>query len=209
MKSSTFFSKQARKPTGLYGRFRMSKVFDKGNIEMNSFAKQMLDIEKDDVVLEIGCGTGRLVNEISKELENGIIEGIDFSKTMTSIAKKNNKKNIRKGKVNIHTANFDEFSFNENSYDKIFSINTIYFWENPKLTVSKIVDLLKPNGTLVLGFHKKEDMIRMDLDDDVFRYYSEEDVVNLLSIGGKLKDINVNTKESYPKCICCAVGIKK
>ncbi len=201
MKFSTFFSKQAKKPSGLYGRLRMSKIFDKGNLEMNSFAKQLLDIKKDDNILEIGCGTGMLLNEISKELETGTIDGIDFSKTMTSIATKKNKKNIRTGKVNIYNADFDKFAINENYYDKIFSINTIYFWENPDFSISKIFGLLKPNGTLILGFHIKEDMIKMDLDDKIFKFYSKEEVIKLMDNAGKFKDVRVSTKDSGPKQI--------
>jgi ubiquinone/menaquinone biosynthesis C-methylase UbiE len=187
----------------------MSKIFDKGNKEMNAFAKQMLDIKTDDNILEIGCGTGRLINEISKELETGKIDGIDFSNTMASIAIKNNKKNIREGKVNIQNADFDKFPFDENYYDKIFSINTIYFWENPDFTVSKILRLLKPNGTLILGFHLKKDMIKMDLDNTIFKLYSKEEKIRLLNNTGKFKSVTINTKDSYPKCICCAIGEKK
>ena len=160
----------------------MSKVFYKRNLKLNSFAKQMLEVQKDDIILEIGCGTGMLIDEISKELENGTIDGIDFSRTMTSIAIKKNKKNIRHGKVKIHNADFNEFSFNENYYDKILSVNTIYFWENPEFTISKIFKLLKPNGIVILGFHMRDDMIRMDLDDKVFKFYSKDEVISLLSI---------------------------
>jgi ubiquinone/menaquinone biosynthesis C-methylase UbiE len=206
MRFSKFFSKQAKKPSGLYGRFRMSKVFDKGNLEMNTYAKQMLDIKVDDNVLEIGCGTGMLIKEISRELETGKIDGIDFSKTMVSVAMKNNKSNIRKEKVQIYNANFDKFPFQENFYDKIISINTIYFWENPDFTISKISKLLKPNGKIVIGFHLKEDMSKMDLDNAIFRLYSKEEVIRLLNNTEKLKNVTVETKDSYPKCICCATG---
>ena len=82
MNFSTFFSEQARKPTGLFGHFYISKVFDKGNIEINTFTKETLDIKKGDYILEIGCGTGLLINEIANDLDNGFIEGIDFSKNM-------------------------------------------------------------------------------------------------------------------------------
>ncbi len=206
MRFSKFFSKQAKKPSGLYGRFRMSKIFDKGNLEMNTYAKQILDINPEDNILEIGCGTGMLIKEISRELETGVIDGIDFSKTMVSIAIKNNRSNIKNGKVHIHNADFDKFPFQENIYDKIISINTIYFWENPDFTISKILKLLKPNGKLVIGFHIKEDMNKMDLDNSIFRLYTKEEVVILLGDTGKLENITIETKDSCSKCICCAIG---
>ena len=100
------------------------------------------------------------------------------------------------------------FLFLENYYDKIFSVNTIYFWENPEFTISKIFRLLKPNGILILGLHIKDDMIKMGLDDKVFRFYSQDEVINLLSIAGKFTNVKISTKESQPKCIYCAIGRK-
>ena len=45
-------------------------------------------------VLEIGCGTGKLINIMAKKIDKGIISGIDFSSTMVTIAKRRNKQVI-------------------------------------------------------------------------------------------------------------------
>ena len=74
----------------------MSRIFDKGNLELNNFVKETLAIKKSDHVLEIGCGTGSLLKRIANELENGSIEGIDFSKTMIQEDFFKNKKEISK-----------------------------------------------------------------------------------------------------------------
>lgn len=95
MKFLTYFSKQARKPSGIFGRVFMSKIFDKGNLELNNLSQESLAIQKSDSILEIGCGTGLLINNIGDRLKNGIVEGVDFSKTMIAIAKKKNKKTIK------------------------------------------------------------------------------------------------------------------
>nr|NQU92811.1 class I SAM-dependent methyltransferase [Bacteroidota bacterium] len=208
MRFSTFFSKQARKPTGIFGRFYMSRVFEKGNLEMNTFTKETLSINKDEYILEIGCGTGLLLKEIANDLDKGFIEGIDFSKTMVSIARKKNKKHINNKKVIIQVGDFDEFIFKENYYDKIYSVNTIYFWKNPIVTISKIFDLLKPNGMLVLGFHDKVEMEEMNLNEDIFQLYSSKDVIKLLSIDGKLNNVEIISKRGLLKINYCAIGIK-
>jgi len=186
----------------------MSLIFDKGNLELNSFVKETLAINKSDHILEIGCGTGSLLKLIANELENGIVEGIDFSKTMISIAKKKNKKHISKKKAIIKLGNFDELQFESNSYDKIFSVNTIYFWKNPVMTISKAFDLLKANGMMVLGFHSKEEMEKMDLDENIFQLYSLQDVVHLLKTDEILKAVEIISKNGQDKVNYCAIGIK-
>jgi len=57
MNFSTFFTKQARKPTGLFGHFVMSIVFDKGNAFLNGFVNELMSIQSYDHVLEIGLCT--------------------------------------------------------------------------------------------------------------------------------------------------------
>ena len=208
MRFSTYFSKQAKKPAGIFGRFFMSRIFDKGNLELNNFVKETLSIKKSDHILEIGCGTGSLLKITADELENGIVEGIDFSKTMISMAKKKNKKHIGKKKAIIRLGNFDELQFENNSYDKIFSVNTIYFWKNPVITISKAFDLLKANGMIVLGFHNKEEMEKMDLDENIFQLYSLQDVIKLLKTDKILKEVEIISKKGQDKVNYCAIGIK-
>jgi ubiquinone/menaquinone biosynthesis C-methylase UbiE len=208
MRFSTFFSKQARKPFGIFGRFFMSRIFEKGNIELNTFVRETLSIRKSDRILEIGCGTGYLLKGIAAELENGTIEGIDFSKTMISIAKKKNKKHIGEKKAKIRLGNFDELPFENNSYDKIFSVNTFYFWKDPVITISKAIDLLKINGMIILGFHSKEDMGKMDIDENVFQLYSPEDVIRLLKKVEILKEVKIISEKGLDMVNYCAIGIK-
>jgi ubiquinone/menaquinone biosynthesis C-methylase UbiE len=208
MRFSSYFSKQAKKPSGIFGRFFMSRIFDKGNLELNNFVKETLSIKKSDHILEIGCGTGSLIKIIADELENGIVEGIDFSKTMISMAKKKNKKHIGNKKAIIRLGNFDQLQFENNSYDKIFSVNTIYFWKNPVISISKAFDLLKANGMIVLGFHNKEEMEKMNLDENIFQLYSLQDVINLLKTDKILKEVEIISKKGQDKVNYCAIGIK-
>lgn len=192
----------------MYGRLFMSRIFDKGNFELNNFVKETLAIKKSDHILEIGCGTGSILKHIANELENGSIEGIDYSKTMISLAKKKNKKHVLKKKAIIRHGNFDELQFENNCYDKIFSVNTIYFWESPVSATSKAIDLLKANGMMVLGFHSKDEMERMDLDENIFQLYSPQDVINLLKTDKRLKEVEIISRKGQNKIIYCAVGIK-
>ncbi|MUP39702.1 class I SAM-dependent methyltransferase [Labilibaculum euxinus] len=208
IKFSSYFSKQARKPTGLFGRFYMSQIFKKGNLELNAFTKEILSITPNDNILEIGCGTGILLKEIADELKDGFIIGCDFSLPMVSIAKKNNEKHINNNKVVITIGNFEELAFDENYFDKIFSVNTIYFWKNPEATISKILKLLKPNGYLVLGFHDKYEMEKMNLDMDIFQLYSSQDIIKLLEKHDSISEVTVFSKNGVQKINYCAIGVK-
>lgn len=208
MDFESFFSKQARKPAGMFGRFYMSRVFEKGNRELNEMVKGNLFVGKNDRVLEIGFGTGMVIKSIADNLDKGVIEGVDFSKSMAGIARRKNRKHIRNGKVKILLGDFDELEFEENSFDKIFSVNTIYFWKNPEATIGKIFKLLKPGGKIVLGFHEKSEMEKMPLDSDVFMHYTTRDMRRLLSLDGSMDSVDIISKEGAKKICYCAVGTK-
>jgi ubiquinone/menaquinone biosynthesis C-methylase UbiE len=206
---STFFSRQAKKPSGLFGRFFMSRVFEKGNAELNSLVLQSLSIKEGEHVLEIGFGTGLFLNRIAASIDNGLIEGIDFSELMVDMAKKKNKRYIEAGKAKIHSGDFDKAVFNDNSFDKIFTVNTIYFWKRPDATVFKIYRLLKPGGRLFIGFHGKSDMEKMPLNRDIFQYYSTHGITELLSIRGPLNNIQIISKKGKRTTCYCAVATKR
>jgi ubiquinone/menaquinone biosynthesis C-methylase UbiE len=205
---SAYFSKQAREPTGIFGHFIMSRIFDKGNAEVNALVYETLSIQKNDHVLEIGFGPGTLIKKIAEHLDDGLVEGIDFSKSMVAIAQKKNKTHLDNGRAKIHLGDFDDIPFDDNCFDKIFSVNTIYFWKNPDVTIAKIGRILKPGGKVFIGFHDKSDMEKMSLHNDVFQYYSTGDLTELLSMLGSMNDIDIVSKNGKPMTCYCAIGTK-
>ncbi|MCP3922299.1 MAG: class I SAM-dependent methyltransferase [Desulfobacterales bacterium] len=199
----TYFSKQARKPSGLFGRFFMKKLFEKGNMELNSHVYETLAFGKNDNILEIGFGPGLFMKKIADSLTDGFIEGVDFSETMVNIAKKRNRSHIKTGKVKIQSGDFNNVSYAANSFERVFTVNTIYFWQNPSETASKIFEILKPGGKVVVGYHSKEDMENSPLNKDVFKYYATEDVEELFT-NANFKDVKTITKKIADKsCYCC------
>jgi ubiquinone/menaquinone biosynthesis C-methylase UbiE len=208
MSFSSFFSKQARKPTGLFGRFIMSTIFDKGNVDLNSFVYELMSVQPDDQILEIGYGTGKLINKMVQQINSGCIVGVDFSDTMISIAKKKNRKNVDKGKVKLLGGNFDEMKFENEYFTKVCSVNTLYFWPNPEHTARKITNILKPKGKLVLAFEDIEQLEQRNLSSDIFHLYSKDAVQDLLIAAGFSSDIRVESKKRGDSVLHCVVAIK-
>ena len=208
MKFSTFFSKQARKPDGVFGRIVMRLVFDQGNPFLNNFVSELMSVKTDERIIEIGSGTGKLIYQMAQNIDNGLIEGIDFSKVMVSIARKRNKKNITNGKVKILEGNFDEMPFEKESFTKACSINTLYFWPEPAQTAKKIAKILKPDGKLILAFEDIEQLKQRKLNQEVFHLYSKDEVQKLLINAGFSKDVSIVTRKKGKSIFHCVVAIK-
>jgi len=106
----------------------------------------LLDPKRKDVILEIGCGTGRFTLEIAKKCSK--IIGVDFSAKMLEVARKKSKnfKNVRYRQADVR----DGLKFFETeSFDKIVCpliINHI-----PDITVffEEIFRLMNKGGVMV------------------------------------------------------------
>ena len=116
---SRVLSLQARKPSGIIGRYLMKKIFNNLNADLNSFINEILDLQKEDRVLEVGFGSGKLIGKMADVTTEGIVEGIDFSQVMLEQASKANKQHILKGKVRLQKRECIFLPFNNESFDKV------------------------------------------------------------------------------------------
>jgi ubiquinone/menaquinone biosynthesis C-methylase UbiE len=205
---SDYFSRQAENPFGLFGRLVMSRVFNFGNAILNNMVKEILSVQSDDHILEIGFGTGKLMSELVDYLDQGQIHGIDTSGTMVSMARKTNKKALVDGRAKIWHGGFEEMECSDNVYDTVISVNTIYFWTNPESTVNKVFRVLKPGGKLILGFEDKAQMELKPISKDVFRIYSTDDVKNMLAMAGFDSETDIVSETREQMIYHCAVAIK-
>lgn len=204
---SKFFSLQARKPSGWFGRFFMSRLFNKGNADLNHFIKDLLDLQESDKVLEVGYGPGELINEIASFTTKGIVEGIDFSEAMYTEASSINTKYIADKRVKLLVGNCDDMPYENGSFDKICTSNTIYFWDNPDKVLKEMLRIIKGGGKIVVGFRDKEHMDKLPLSHDVFNTYSSEEVAAFLSNAG-FTDVRIEKRDAVPFTSYCAVAIK-
>lgn len=200
-------SQQARKPSGLIGRFLMTNIFNAGNADLNTFVKEMLEIDKSDSILEVGFGPGKLIAEMADSTPDGQVAGIDFSATMLRQAEKTNVHHIQSGRVKLHQGECRELPFADDSFDKLCSINTLYFWDKPEKYLSEMLRVLKPQGKIIIGFHEAEQLARLDLNEAVFQTYSQAETVNLLLEAGFNNTYSVS-KDGKPLCSYCAIGSK-
>jgi len=203
-----YFSEQARQPSGLFGRIIMPVIFDRGNLFLNRFVYDLMDIKPDEQIFENGCGTGQLIKLMASKLETGFIEGIDFSPEMVIIAKRKNRKHIHRGTVKIVEDDIEKHAFIHRSFTRVISVNTIYFWEKPKHIVEQVTNLLQPGGRFVLAFEDIRQLERRKLSRDVFRLYSEKDVYRILENGGFSKGICIESREKRKLRFHCAVATK-
>ena len=200
-------SYQARQPSGWFGRHIMSRIFLKGNAELNAFLKDLLELKQEDIVLEIGFGPGMLLQQMAQITTKGRVEGIDFSDAMIARAQKINKHLISENRVKIQKGDCRDMPYGPESFDKVCTSNTIYFWDRPKDMFKSIYKVLKPGGKLVVGFREADQMKNLPFSKDVFTLYTAEEVTLCLTQAG-FSNIRIRKKDGQPFNSLCAVAVK-
>ena len=127
---------------------------------------------------------------------------------MVSIAESRNTENIKIGKVKILEGDFDELSYENNSFDKICSVNTIYFWPEPEKTVLKVAEILKTGGLFFVAFEDVRQLKQRNLDKNVFQFFYVEDVKKLLVTSNFFSSINIKSIKRGRLIFHCLIAKK-
>ena len=193
-----FLSSQLRQPSGLFGKIVMGDFLNEHNQKMNHFAVERLDIQPTDTVLDIGFGGGMTIKEMLKVIDTGKIHGVDFSGVMVEQAKRKFKDSIESNKVLIEFADVQKLPFDDNTFDKICTVNTIYFWDDLLVGLREIKRVIKSNGRLVIGIRSADKMKDFPVTQHNFKLYTPEEVRNLL-VGSGFNQISTDRRDKDDK----------
>lgn len=111
-----------------------------------------LNPKKNEKILDVGCGDGIWYNELRKRGIN--VVGIDTSDY--DLNKLNERAKILNLKTEAIKADAQEMPFENNVFDKVYSISTLEHIEDDKKVFREVARVLKPNGLLVLSIPMKE-----------------------------------------------------
>ncbi len=136
-------------PRGIIG-YMLGEQMVRQHMAETNWTISLLNIQPEDRVLELGFGAGRALELVATQASNGHISGIDISQTMLDAASRRNARTIKAGRVSLRHGDLTTLPFPDNQFDKVFSIQTLYFWPDPRHALAEIFRVLKPGGTLVI-----------------------------------------------------------
>ena len=142
--------RQCRKPRGLFGRF-VGRGMNKGHGRLRRWGLSHISLNYDACILDVGCGGGKAIKELSQISSKGKVYGIDYSEEMVQLARKVNKKSIEKGHVEIIHGSVSSLPFPDGMFNLVTAFEAYYFWPNLIDDLKEIKRVLKPGSTLLIA----------------------------------------------------------
>ncbi len=177
-KTGALISRLLSRPEGIMGRV-VAILMNRVNRRMYEICFELLGIRKGDRVLEIGFGNGKHLG-VAAAASRGFTAGIDISETMVREAERRNRRLVDSGKMEISRGDVSSLPYGDDSFHKVYTLNTVYFWKDPGKALGEIRRVLKKGGTLVIGMNSREAMEKSGYDRDCFIFYDREEVEALV-----------------------------
>ena len=202
----SFMTKQFGNPSGLFGKF-IGTGMARRNVYDAEWTVSLLNIQPHHHILEIGFGPGVSTQMASEKASQGIVAGIDHSRTMVQAASQRNAAAIRSGRMELKYGDVTSLSYPDQSFDIVFSLHSIYFWPKPVDCLKEIKRVLKPGGLLAITIQPK-DKWRPNVDSSIMTLYFGSDVASLFS-EASYRNIRVETPPQEDKeSLECIIGVK-
>ncbi len=120
------------------------------SLQFLHWARQQLNIQPYQHLLEVGYGTGQLMEEVARALRIGFIAGIESSVSLYQQAYRRNKRFVREQLIQLHIGEPYELSYPPHYFHTIYGTNIHLSSKDIHSELLRLFSLLKSKGRLVL-----------------------------------------------------------
>jgi ubiquinone/menaquinone biosynthesis C-methylase UbiE len=171
---------QLKHPTGEKG-IEMANMMHETNINMTLSSIRNLNISQGDKILEIGHGNAAHLEYIMQQSNHLKYYGLEMSELMFAEAQRINKQFTDKKEAEFVLYNGNKIPFSDAYFNKIFTVNTLYFWQEPAKFLLEIYRVLSNKGIFSLTFAQESFMKKLPFTEFEFELYNTTKVEKLIS----------------------------
>jgi demethylmenaquinone methyltransferase/2-methoxy-6-polyprenyl-1,4-benzoquinol methylase len=163
----------------------LSKVYDRvnpfiWNEEMRDEALELLALEPDDRVLDVGCGTGFATEGLLQYTDD--VHGLDQSAHQMEKAF---GKFGKRDRVKFYRGDAERLPFRDGTFDAVWSSGSIEYWPNPVAALEEFRRVVRPGGpVLVVGPDAPKTTVMQRVADAIMLFYDEAEADRMFEAAG-------------------------
>jgi len=164
------------------------------------WAVSQLNVQPYQHLLEVGYGSGQLLEEVARALKIGFLAGIEPALPLYQQAYRRNKRFIRQQLLQLHIGELYELPYPPHYFHTIYGSDIHLSWKDPQTEFIRLAALLKSRGKLVMLFRppsRKNGNVR-EAAEKIREDYME----------AGLTDIHIGYRDLYPVTCISATGFK-
>lgn len=198
-----------KRPQGMVGRQTIKRM-NKSHAELTAWGFSQISIRQGDTVLDVGCGGGKALKLLSSKAPRGRLYGIDYSETSVSCAVRENKGDVKAGKMKIVHGSVSDMPFENDFFDVVTSVESYYFWPDLQHDLREVLRVLKPDGVFLIVAEMYDHEEQSEKDKQIVEILkmhnnTPEEFYDMLGNAGYR---NVDVRENKERGWICALGIK-
>src|SRR5882672_5157174 len=119
---------------------------EKGHAPVGKQAIQLMRVSADARVLDVGCGSGWATRLLAGYAINGQVTGIDISDEMIRVARESAS---ALPNTDFEVASAEQLPFPDSEFTHVFSMESLYYYEDIAGALTEIHRVLRPRGLFV------------------------------------------------------------
>lgn len=113
-----------------------------------------LEIDPFDDVLDVGCGTGPVIELLAKKYPEKHFVGLDITPAMIEVARSKGLSNVE-----FLVGDAENLPFGDESFDAVLCSNSFHHYPNPGAFLREAHRVLRPGGKLILRDYTSNDVV--------------------------------------------------
>jgi len=190
---------QLRCPNGIKG-IEVADLMNKTNFRMIHHSIDRLNLFDNSSILELGHGNCKHLPYVLQQKNNLTYHGLEISELMNSEAKRINQQVIDRQQATFYLYDGQNIPFADCNFDRVFTVNTIYFWFEPKFLMSELYRVIKPKGLLNITFGQGNYMKQQPQTQFGYTLYDNEKIEKLID-STQFKIVGSDTQTETVKSI--------
>lgn len=171
---------QLSRPDGAFGK-ELGATMHETNIGMTRATIELLQLHDHQHILELGHGNCSHLSELLSQAHRLKYTGLELSETMQEEAVRINSSLVEASVATFHCYDGKVIPFESNQFDRIMTVNTIYFWHDTLAVLKELYRVLKVGGILAITYANKSFMQQLPFVKGNFQLFDNKTIQNIVS----------------------------